>query len=246
MCEALASLAREKGRTVVLTVHQPSAKVFSLFDKVLFLAAGKVTYFGSSKNLSSYTARMYEAAELGDAVVANPPEMFLELCDTLAEQGRLELLFDERFARGETSQQLCQDAELAALEMEDGNMEGIKAQAEYRNTMSALASNSFSTGIAIADVSYAHCFWDETRILMRRATTNMLRTPETFQARLMASVIFGTLMGTLFYDTQNDANGVSQRASYFIFSIANFYYTSLDALQIILSEREIFQREYSR
>jgi ATP-binding cassette subfamily G (WHITE) protein 2 len=36
------------------------------------------------------------------------------------------------------------------------------------------------------------------------------------------------------------------RLSYFVFTCAFYYYTSLEALPIFLAEREIFQREFSR
>jgi hypothetical protein len=38
-------LARD-GRTVVATIHSPSAYAFSLFDAVLMLARGRTVYFG--------------------------------------------------------------------------------------------------------------------------------------------------------------------------------------------------------
>lgn len=42
----LAGMAR-KGKTVVCTIHQPSSEVFSLFDKVLLMAEGRVAFLGA-------------------------------------------------------------------------------------------------------------------------------------------------------------------------------------------------------
>ena len=36
-----------KGKTVVCTIHQPSSEVFSLFDKVLLMAEGRVAFLGA-------------------------------------------------------------------------------------------------------------------------------------------------------------------------------------------------------
>lgn len=42
----LRTLAREGGRTVVLTLHQPRADLMPLFDQLLLLAGGRVAYYG--------------------------------------------------------------------------------------------------------------------------------------------------------------------------------------------------------
>ncbi|KJH52207.1 ABC transporter, ATP-binding protein [Dictyocaulus viviparus] len=44
--KTLDSLAGEKGKTVICTIHQPSSEVFEIFDKVVFLAQGRVAFHG--------------------------------------------------------------------------------------------------------------------------------------------------------------------------------------------------------
>ncbi|CAN0510691.1 unnamed protein product, partial [Discosporangium mesarthrocarpum] len=48
---AARSLA-DHGRTVVCTVHQPSAEMFALFDKCLLLTRGHEVFFGSANRLA--------------------------------------------------------------------------------------------------------------------------------------------------------------------------------------------------
>ncbi|XP_024082365.1 protein white isoform X2 [Cimex lectularius] len=50
MAQNVVSVMKEmarKGKTVISTIHQPSSQVYGMFDKVLFMAEGKVAYLGS-------------------------------------------------------------------------------------------------------------------------------------------------------------------------------------------------------
>jgi len=44
--EILRNLADSKGIAIIITIHQPSARVYQLMDKVIYLKAGKLCYFG--------------------------------------------------------------------------------------------------------------------------------------------------------------------------------------------------------
>lgn len=44
----------EEGRTVILTIHQPSYKIYSQLDKLILLNKGHVVYQGKADGISSY------------------------------------------------------------------------------------------------------------------------------------------------------------------------------------------------
>lgn len=49
----LHNLSRE-GRTIICTIHQPSAAIYEMFDQVYVLAQGHCVYKGAAANTLSY------------------------------------------------------------------------------------------------------------------------------------------------------------------------------------------------
>ena len=46
--ETIKKLAVEKGKVVLMTIHQPRTDILELFDKIILLSAGKCVWFGST------------------------------------------------------------------------------------------------------------------------------------------------------------------------------------------------------
>lgn len=214
--ESLKTLAISLNCTVILTIHQPSVRLFELIDHVLFLARGQVTYFGSTKELYSHTKKLYEHLALGEVPIANPPELFLDLTDSMSQAKRLPDVI--AFYR---------------------NMHALK-DAAGPSSKKHLDSEREANA-----VTFANSIFGEVLILMDRAWKNITRTKELFLARLVAHIFFGILVGTLWYNTTTDDEGFAYRAAYQVMTIAMFMWNSLEALPIFYDQREIFRREYS-
>jgi len=90
--ESLKELAMNRGCTIVMTIHQPSARLFALLDSVIFLSNGCTTYSGPVASLKGYTDGIYATAGLGAPPSGNLPEIMLDLCDALIADNRLELV----------------------------------------------------------------------------------------------------------------------------------------------------------
>lgn len=76
----LSSLAR-RGRTVVMSVHQPSTRVYRMFDSVLLLAEGTCLYFGAGRDAMDYFA----AVGFSPAFHVNPADFMLDLANGFAQ-----------------------------------------------------------------------------------------------------------------------------------------------------------------
>ncbi|CAM8940946.1 unnamed protein product [Rhodiola kirilowii] len=92
---------------------------------------------------------------------------------------------------------------------------------------------------------FENSFLTETWFLMRRNFINIRRTPELFLSRLMVLTIMGIMMATMFTNPKPDQQGVTDRISFFIFTVCLFFFSSNDAVPAFIQERFIFVRETS-
>ncbi|XP_078442909.1 ABC transporter G family member 9-like, partial [Wolffia australiana] len=91
---ALRGVARG-GRTVVLTIHQPSSRVFYMFDRVLLLSTGRAVYYGEGSAAMGYFA---ELGLMSPSLATNPADFLLDLAS--GEIGAL-----EKFAPAEAEEE---------------------------------------------------------------------------------------------------------------------------------------------
>ena len=46
ICKILKKLAREQGKTICATIHQPSSQAFAFFDRIILMCDGHIVYQG--------------------------------------------------------------------------------------------------------------------------------------------------------------------------------------------------------
>lgn len=63
------------GKTVVLTIHQPSSRLFYMFKKVLLLSEGNPLYFGRGEDAMGY----FSGIGFSPLVAMNPSDFLLDL-----------------------------------------------------------------------------------------------------------------------------------------------------------------------
>ncbi|KAK7320301.1 hypothetical protein VNO77_29647 [Canavalia gladiata] len=63
------------GRTIITTIHQPSSRIFHMFDKLLLIAEGYPVYYGKARDSMQYFSSMRFTPE----IPMNPAEFLLDL-----------------------------------------------------------------------------------------------------------------------------------------------------------------------
>ncbi|ONK75966.1 uncharacterized protein A4U43_C03F22430 [Asparagus officinalis] len=74
------------GRTVVMTIHQPSSRLFYMFHKLLLLSDGNPVYFGKGSEALDYFARIGYVP----AVPMNPADFLLDLANGVLSDDTLD------------------------------------------------------------------------------------------------------------------------------------------------------------
>ncbi|KAK6938528.1 ABC transporter-like, ATP-binding domain, partial [Dillenia turbinata] len=80
LVNTLCSLA-QKGKTIVTSVHQPSSRVYQMFDSVLVLSEGRCLYFGKGSEAMSY----FESVGFSPSFPVNPADFLLDLANGVCQ-----------------------------------------------------------------------------------------------------------------------------------------------------------------
>lgn len=69
-----------KGKTVVMSVHQPSSRAYQMFDELLVLAEGRCIYFGKRAEAMGY----FESVGFAPSFAMNPADFLLDLANGMS------------------------------------------------------------------------------------------------------------------------------------------------------------------
>lgn len=65
----------QAGRTVITTIHQPSSRMFHMFDKLLLISEGHPAYYGKAREAMEY----FSSLRILPEIAMNPAEFLLDL-----------------------------------------------------------------------------------------------------------------------------------------------------------------------
>ncbi|KAL5546848.1 hypothetical protein UlMin_006535 [Ulmus minor] len=213
------------GSIVVMSIHQPSFRILSLFDRLLFLSHGQIIYSGSPKALQPF---FYE---FGHPIPenANQIEFVLDLICELEESspdGAKSLVdFNKTWQNKEENQR--NKSPSSSLE------EAIRVAISKGKLM--IYGSSIPT--------FANPFWVEIIVLSKRSTINSRRMPQRFGVRLIMVLITGFLLATIYWQLDHTSKGIRERLGFFAYAISTTYFAGAHSLPILVQERQIFTRE---
>ncbi|KAL7542532.1 hypothetical protein ACHAXR_011860 [Thalassiosira sp. AJA248-18] len=262
-------LAREEGKTIITSIHQPSSAVFFAFDKLMLLADGNVVYFGTPEGSLEHVKTLglecpagYNAADhhmdllVVDSAIDDIDEIDEEGSDIFIENNgeaphstNTGLRHRKKAARRQTSggtttkQKLIDswDAEATAKRIED---EDAEEQAQFGTTTNKRGlSRRFS--IVLTEKSFNSTWWTQYTVLVHRSMKNS-RSAIFTPLNLTKAGAIGFMCGLLWFQMPYTESTVFDRSSYYFFTMTFWVFDAMfTAYMAFPLERAIIFKERS-
>lgn len=265
----LKQLARE-GRTIICTIHQPSARIFEMFDKLYILAEGQNIYKGTVKGLVPFLSSM----GLDCPSYHNPADFVMEIAtgeygnytQTLVEAvnaGKCTNLGDDSPSpSAKSSQDIGEGArngkvksipENLPTKSSSGTLQ-ISMPEDEPNTTNGTVGNGELQASLLGDSDesmgkHAHTFpttaWTQFRILVVRTFKCIIRDETLTKLRFISHVAIGILLGLLYWDIGNEASKVYNNSAMLFFCMLFSMFTAMmPTVMTFPLEMATFKREH--
>ncbi|XP_020225693.1 ABC transporter G family member 5 [Cajanus cajan] len=213
--DMLKVMADSRGRTIVLSIHQPGYRIVKLFNSILLLSNGNVLHHGTVDLLGVNLRLM--ALEI--PLHVNVVEFAIDSIETIQQQQKKGGEQGENRSIKFTLQQLFQQSKVIDIEIVG---EGMDTTCDFANS-----------GLR------------ETMILSHRFSKNILRTKELFACRTIQMLVSGLVLGSVFCNLKDGLVGAEEKVGLFAFILTFLLSNTTEALPIYLQEREILMKETS-
>ncbi|XP_060833391.1 ATP-binding cassette subfamily G member 4 isoform X3 [Rhopalosiphum padi] len=225
-CISLLRLLAHQGRTIICTIHQPSASLFQMFDQVYILSQGTCLYQGSTGNVIPYLSKL----ELPCPIYHNPADFVIEL------------------ACGDHGNDKIQKM---AKEIENGKCLTWTGHSDLLAINDTPTVNETQKISKEVDVVHETSAYNQLKCLLHRGVLKCKRDPDLTYLRIGVNITVSLLLGTLFLQIGDDGSKIFDNYN-LLFSILMHHVGSTLMLNIInfpaeisILTKEHFNRWYS-
>jgi len=189
--KTLKNLAK-RGRTIIITIHQPRSEIWDLFDNVMILAQGSCIYTGATKDCTKYFDRLGHRTP----PFVNPAEFLIDL-----------IAIDHR----STEREMVSLDRLSALK---------RSWVTYERTYAPALKETFDLDSPQIRPIETASVWQQFITLTRRTFLITLRDPMGIVALFVEAVLIAIMLGLIFYKMDGSLKGIRSRAGAFYSLVA--------------------------
>uniref|UniRef100_A0A803PJ06 ABC transporter domain-containing protein n=1 Tax=Cannabis sativa TaxID=3483 RepID=A0A803PJ06_CANSA len=232
--DMLKTMAETRGRTIILSIHQPGFRIVKSFNSILLLANGSVLHHGTIDQLGVNLRLMGLEVPLH----VNLVEFAIESIECIQEQQVNKML-----------PQLPSTTTTTTAHQKKGDTHGESKSGKLTLQQLFQQSKVIDEDIVTAGIDFPRDFANsrlkETIVLTHRFSKNIFRTKELFACRTIQMLASGLVLGSIFYDLKDNLVGAQERVGLFAFILTFLLSCTTEALPIFLQEREIVMKETS-
>nr|CAI5864439.1 unnamed protein product [Callosobruchus analis] len=236
-CLCLLKLLARGGRTIICTIHQPSARLFEMFDHLYMLAEGQCIYRGPVMGLVPFLSSMglncpsyHNPADYVMEVACGEHGDYLQKLVIAVNAGRC-----KKFACPITNSDTVSTAATNRLIANDISKEAspLKPPEDAGGGVGGGgAPAALPNGSAVkTPTTPATCFpttgWQQFVILLKRSMYIILMDKTLTRMRLVSHFIIGCLIGLIYYDIGDNAAKVMSNAGCLFFCVMFMMFTAM-------------------
>lgn len=212
-----------KGKTIILTIHQPSSELYCLFDKILLMAEGRVAFLGSPYQAAEFFSQLgipcppnYNPADFYVQMLAIAPNKESECRDTIKK-------ICDSFATSPIAREVM----------------------EVANTGKNVEEHYFLQPMeGVSKTGYRSSWWTQFYYVLWRSWLTVLKDPMLVKVRLLQTAMVATLIGAIYFGQQLDQDGVMNiNGALFLFLTNMTFQNVFAVINVFSAELPVFLRE---
>ncbi|XP_059446029.1 ABC transporter G family member 21 [Corylus avellana] len=230
----LRGLARG-GRTVITTIHQPSSRLYRMFDKVVVLSDGCPIYSGHASRVMGYFESIGYAPGFN---FVNPADFLLDLANGIAPDIRQDdqVEFDGRLDDHDDQNSIKQSL---VSSYKKNLYPALKAEI-HRNVSDPVLSTSSRIN---CENQWSTTWWDQFMVLLRRGLQE--RKHESYSGLRIFQVMSVSLLSGLLWWKSDTSHIQDQVGLLFFFAIFWGFFPLFNAIFAFPLERPMLIKERS-
>ncbi|XP_021919485.1 ABC transporter G family member 9 isoform X3 [Zootermopsis nevadensis] len=252
LMSSLKRYAEKEGKTVVVTVHQPSSQIFHMFDKLLLLCNGQTAYFGYVRKVVDFFSN------IGLTVMPqyNPADFILEQVKG-SEEMKEKIIAASKDARSQPDypQELLPDYFTNSVTICDKYLNNYQESHLQTNAMKdeegktlwldnqSHASSSVTSSDDDVSWQWPTSFWTQFKVLSQR---NFQEARPRMLSKLnwVQTVALGVLAGLLWFQLEHKEESLHDIQGWMFFSTTYWMlFAHFGALSSFPPEREVINKE---